>query len=326
MKQVILSGMQPTGCVTLGNYLGAIKNWALLQDDYDCFYCVVDLHALTVRQNPREFRGQCLNLLAQFLACGLDAEKNTLFFQSHVSGHSELCWLLNCYTYLGELSRMTQFKDKSEKHSDNINAGLMNYPILMAADILLYNASLVPVGEDQKQHLELTRDIAIRFNKIYGDIFTVPRPYIGKTSARIMSLADPVKKMSKSESAGCVTVVDSPDDIMKKFKRAVTDSENVVKYAEGKDGINNLLNIYSAVTGAEAEDAAKMFEGKGYGDFKRAVAEAVIECLRPIQAEYARIVSDEGYLRTVYEKGARSARERSEITLKKVYDCVGLVR
>ena len=265
MKKRIFSGMQPSGCMTLGNYLGAIKNWATLQDEYDCFYCIVDLHALTVRQNPEEFRERALSLLAQYIACGLDSDKNTLFFQSHVSGHAELAWILNCFTYMGELQRMTQFKDKSQKHADNINAGLFTYPVLMAADILLYNADLVPIGADQKQHLELSRDIAIRFNKIFGDTFTVPEGYFGKVGTRIMSLADPTKKMSKSDEnpKGFISIIDEPDKIMKKFKSAVTDSENIVEFREGKDGINNLLNIYCAVTGTSIEDAVNQFRDGG---------------------------------------------------------------
>ena len=283
-KKIIFSGMQASGVMTLGNYLGAVRNWSQLQDEYNCFYSVVDLHALTVRQEPEELRRRCKNLLALYLACGLDPKKNTIYFQSHVSEHAELSWVLNCYTYMGELSRMTQFKEKSARHADNINAGLFDYPVLMAADILLYQTDLVPVGEDQKQHVEICRDIAIRFNKIYGDIFTIPEPYIPKVGARIMSLADPTKKMSKSDENvnGFISVIDPPEVIMKKCKRAVTDSDNRVVYEEGKDGINNLLNIYCCATGKSMDTAVAEFDGAGYGKFKTSVAEAVIACLEPV--------------------------------------------
>lgn len=328
MKKRIFSGMQPSGCMTLGNYLGAIKNWATLQDEYDCFYCIVDLHALTVRQNPEEFRERALSLLAQYIACGLDSDKNTLFFQSHVSGHAELAWILNCFTYMGELQRMTQFKDKSQKHADNINAGLFTYPVLMAADILLYNADLVPIGADQKQHLELSRDIAIRFNKIFGDTFTVPEGYFGKVGTRIMSLTDPTKKMSKSDEnpKGFISIIDEPDKIMKKFKSAVTDSENIVEFREGKDGINNLLNIYCAVTGDSIENAVESFRDGGYGKFKMAVGEAVVDALRPIQEKYRQLMDDRGHLESIYRKGAEAARIVAEQNLRTVYDKIGLVK
>ncbi len=326
-KKIIFSGMQPSGVVTLGNYLGAIKNWSVLQEEYRCFYSIVDLHALTVRQDRENYARQCKNLLAQYLACGLDPEKNTIYFQSHVSGHAELGWLLNCFTYMGELQRMTQFKDKSAKHADNINAGLFDYPVLMAADILLFNADLVPIGADQKQHLELCRDIAIRFNKIYGDVFTVPDGYFGKVGTRVMSLADPTRKMSKSDpnSNGFISVIDEPDVIMKKFKKAVTDSEGEIAFREGKDGVNNLLSIYCGITGKEIQTAVSEFEGEGYGTLKKTVAEAVIEELRPIQEEYKRIVGDEAYLESVYKSGAKAADEVARANLARVMDAIGMV-
>ena len=284
-KKVIFSAIQPSGSVTLGNYLGALRNWVALQDDYDCIFALADLHTITVRQEPAKFRKNILEAYALLLACGIDPEKSPFFMQSHVSAHAELGWILDCYTQFGELSRMTQFKDKSQKHADNVNAGLFTYPSLMAADILLYQADLVPVGVDQKQHLELSRNIAERFNGIYSPTFTVPEGYIPKTGAKIMSLQDPTKKMSKSDENvnGCVYVLDTPDVIMRKFRRAVTDSDACVRYAEGKDGVNNLMGIYSCVTGKTYEEIEAEFEGKGYGDFKTAVGEAVIEHLKPIQ-------------------------------------------
>lgn len=327
-KKIIFSGMQASGVMTLGNYLGAVRNWSQLQNEYNCFYSVVDLHALTVRQDPKELRRRCKNLLALYLACGLDPEKNTIYIQSHVSEHAELSWILNCYTYMGELSRMTQFKEKSARHADNINAGLFDYPVLMAADILLYQTDLVPVGEDQKQHVEICRDIAIRFNKIYGDIFTIPEPYIPKVGARIMSLADPTKKMSKSDenANGFISVIDPPEVILKKCKRAVTDSDNRVVYEEGKDGINNLLNIYCCATGKSMDAAVAEFDGAGYGRFKTAVAEAVIACLEPVQAEYRRLIENEDYLAKVAKTGADKARAAARITLERVFDAIGLVK
>ncbi|MDY4976471.1 MAG: tryptophan--tRNA ligase [Clostridia bacterium] len=327
-KKTIFSAMQPSGVVTLGNFLGAIQNWSALQEEYHCLYAIADLHALTVRQQPEEFRDRCIKLMAQFLACGLDAEKNTIFFQSHVSAHAELGWILNCYTYMGEMNRMTQFKEKSARHADNINVGLFDYPVLMAADILLYRADLVPVGADQKQHLEICRDIAMRFNKIYGEVFTVPEAYIGKTSARIMSLQDPGKKMSKSDENpnGFVSVIDEPDKIMKKFKKAVTDSENQVLYREDKEGICNLLNIYCGVTGASVDQAVSQFENAGYGAFKTAVGEAVVEKLRPIREAYLRLMDDPGYLEQIYSRGAAAAEEQAQATLQDVYRAVGLVK
>jgi len=327
-RKRIFSGAQPSGSVTLGNYLGAIKNWVELQDEYDCIYCIVDLHALTVRQQPEIFRERCYSFLAQYLACGLDPEKNIIYFQSHVSAHAELAWILNCYTYMGELSRMTQFKEKARKHSDNVNAGLFTYPVLMAADILLFKTDLVPVGEDQKQHIELTRDIAIRFNNLYGEVFKIPEAYIPKVGARIMSLQEPTKKMSKSDENenSYILVLDPPELIMKKFKKAVTDSEAVVRYDEkNKPGISNLMNIYSAVTGLGFEQIEKEFEGQGYGAFKKAVAEAVIECLRPIREKYEELMADRSYLEKVMKDGAERANEIASRTLREVYDRIGLM-
>ncbi|MDN5331917.1 MAG: tryptophanyl-tRNA synthetase [Tepidanaerobacteraceae bacterium] len=327
-KKRIFSGAQPSGYVTLGNYLGAIKNWVELQEEYDCIYCIVDLHALTVRQDPQVFRERCYSFLAQYLACGLDPEKNVIYFQSHISAHAELAWILNCYTYVGELSRMTQFKEKARKHKDNINAGLFTYPVLMAADILLFKTDLVPVGEDQKQHIELTRDIAVRFNNLYGEVFKIPEAYIPKVGARIMSLQEPTKKMSKSDENenSYILVLDSPDLIMKKFKKAVTDSEAVVRYDEAaKPGISNLMNIYAAMTGRSFEEIEREFEGQGYGAFKKAVAEAVIEGLKPIREKYEELMADKGYLESVIKNGAARAENIASETLKEVYDRIGLV-
>ncbi|MFS8500275.1 MAG: tryptophan--tRNA ligase [Caldicoprobacter sp.] len=327
-KKRIFSGVQPSGNLTLGNYLGAIKNWVSLQDEYDCFYCIVDLHALTVRQDPEELRHRSLSLFAMYMACGLDVEKNTIFVQSHVSAHAELAWILNCYTYMGELSRMTQFKEKSRKHKGNINAGLFTYPVLMAADILLYQTHLVPVGEDQKQHLELTRDIAQRFNSLYGDVFVVPEVYIPKVAARVMSLQDPTKKMSKSDENpnAYISLLDEPDVIIKKFKRAVTDSGREIRYdEENKPGISNLMSIYAAITGKTYEEIEREFEGKGYGDFKKAVGECVVEALRPIQQRYYELMKDEGYLIGLMREGAQRAAAIASQTLKKVYECIGLI-
>lgn len=324
----IFSGIQPSGNITLGNYIGAIRNWVPLQDEYDCLYCIVDLHALTVRQDPKELRERSRSLLALYIACGLDPEKNTLFLQSHVSAHAELAWILSTFTYIGELNRMTQFKEKAEKHSDNINAGLFTYPVLMAADILLYQTNLVPVGQDQKQHLELTRDIAIRFNNIYGDVFTVPEVFIPKVGAKIMSLQEPEKKMSKSDENpnAFISLLDTPDVIMKKFKRAVTDSEAEVRYdAEKKPGISNLMNIYSSVTGKTFSEIEAEFEGKGYGEFKVAVGEAVIETLRPIQERHKELMDSKDYLDGVMKAGAERAGKLAFKTLSKVYKKIGLI-
>lgn len=327
-KKRIFSGMQPTGVLTLGNYLGALKNWSQLQDQYDSIYSIVDLHSLTVRRQPKDVRADSVSLLAQYIACGIDPEKNTLFIQSHVSAHAELCWILSCYTYMGELNRMTQFKEKAGSHQDNVNAGLFTYPVLMAADILLYQADLVPVGGDQKQHLEITRDIAIRFNSVYGPVFTVPEPYIPKVGARIMSLQEPESKMSKSDENqnAYITLLDSPDTIIRKFKRAVTDSEALVRYdIENKPGISNLISIYSCVTGKTYDQVEAEFEGKGYGDFKVAVGEAVAEALKPVQARYNELMSDKAQLEAILKKGADSAEYLAMKTLRKVYKKLGLV-
>ncbi len=326
-KPIIFSGIQPTGCITLGNYLGALKNWVNLQNDYNCIFSVVDLHSITVRQESAALRKRCMDFLTQYLACGIDGEENIVFFQSHVSAHAELSWILNCYTYMGELNRMTQFKDKSAKHADNINAGLYTYPVLMAADILLYQTDLVPVGIDQKQHLELCRDIANRFNGVYGEVFKIPEPYIPKEAARIMSLQDPTSKMSKSDPNvnGFISILDDPDTIRRKFKRAVTDSEGEIAYREGKDGINNLLNIYSAVTGQTVEASLSEFEGQGYGALKERVAEAVIEELRPMQERYADLCKNKDYINQIYTEGAKRASYLASKTMRKVHRKLGYI-
>jgi tryptophanyl-tRNA synthetase len=327
-KKVMLSGIQPSGDLHLGNYLGAIKNWGARSEEFDCFYFMADLHTITVRQEPAELRRRTLEQLALYIACGLNPEKNTLFIQSQVPAHAQLGWVLQCYTMFGELTRMTQFKDKSEKHKDNINAGLFAYPSLMASDILLYRPDFVPVGEDQKQHVELTRNIAIRFNSVYGDVFKIPEPYIAKTGARIYGLTTPDSKMSKSIPEGCVFLMDDPDTIARKFKRAVTDSdtEKCVRFdKENKPGVSNLMNIYSTVTGKSFEEIEKEFEGKGYGVFKPAVGEAVIETLRPIREEASRIIKDKAYLESVYKEGAARASRVADKTLYKVYKKVGFV-
>ncbi len=326
-KKTIFSGIQPTGCITLGNYVGALKNWVNLQNDYNCIFSVVDLHSITVRQDPQELRKRCMDFLCQYLAAGINAQDNIVFFQSHSSTHAELSWILNCFTYMGELSRMTQFKDKSAKHEDNINAGLFTYPVLMAADILLYKTDLVPVGVDQKQHLELARDIAVRFNNIYGDVFTVPEPFIPKEGARIMSLQDPTSKMSKSDPNvnGFVSILDDKDTIMRKFKKAVTDSDGEIAYREGKAGINNLINIYSSITGKSVEDTVNEFEGKGYGEFKMAVGEVVADELSPIKVKYEELRKDKSYLESIYSAGAERAYAISNRTLNKVKRKVGFV-
>lgn len=325
-KKRMLSGIQPSGDLHLGNYLGAIKNWADRVNDYECYYFMADMHTITVRQEPAELRRRSLNQLAQYIACGLDPEKNVLFLQSHVPAHAQLSWVLNCYTMFGELSRMTQFKDKAEKHKDNINAGLFTYPVLMAADILLYQPDYVPVGEDQKQHVELTRDIAQRFNSIYGDVFKIPEPFIAKAGARIYGLTTPGDKMSKSIPDGCVFIMDEPDVIARKFKRAVTDSdtENCVRYdRENKPGVANLMSIYSTLTGKTYEEIEKEFEGKGYGAFKPVVGETVIETLRPIREEAQRLMKDKAYLDSIYKDGAERAAYVANKTLRKVYKKVG---
>ncbi|MBR3574761.1 MAG: tryptophan--tRNA ligase [Lachnospiraceae bacterium] len=325
-KKVMLSGIQPSGDLHLGNYLGAIKNWGARSEEFDCYYFMADLHTITVRQEPAELRRRTLEQLALYIACGLDPEKNTLFIQSQVPAHAQLGWVLQCYTMFGELTRMTQFKDKSEKHKDNINAGLFAYPSLMAADILLYRPDFVPVGEDQKQHVELTRNIATRFNSIYGEVFKIPEPYIAKTGARIYGLTTPDSKMSKSIPEGCVFLMDDPDTIARKFKRAVTDSdtERCVRFdKENKPGVSNLMNIYSTVTGKSFEEIEAEFEGKGYGVFKPAVGEAVIETLRPIREEASRIMKDKAYLESVYKDGAARASRVADRALAKVYKKIG---
>ncbi|MBQ7319157.1 MAG: tryptophan--tRNA ligase [Clostridia bacterium] len=326
--KVSYSGVQPSGNLTIGNYLGAIRNFATFSEQYKCFYCVVDAHAITVRQTPADLRRRTYETLALYMACGLDPEKNTLYVQSHVPAHAELAWALNCFTMFGELSRMTQFKDKSAKHSDNINAGLFTYPVLMAADILLYQTDVVPVGIDQKQHVELCRDIATRFNSVFPDTFTIPEPIIPKTGMKIMSLADPTKKMSKSdENANSVVyILDDRDTIIRKFKRAVTDSDTCVRYAEGKDGINNLMNIYSTFTGKSHAEIEHEFEGRGYGDFKLAVGEVCADALRPVQETYAALMSDKAHLEAVMKKGAEEASYYARKTLSKVQKKLGFVQ
>lgn len=323
-KKTIFSGIQPSGNLTIGNYLGAIKNWVGLQDDYNCLFCSVDMHSITVRQTPAELRRRSVEMLALYMACGIDPEKNILFIQSHVPAHAELAWVLNCYTMFGELSRMTQFKEKSQKHSENINAGLFTYPVLMAADILLYQTDLVPVGLDQKQHLEITRDIAMRFNGVYGDTFKIPEPYIPKLGMKIMSLTEPDKKMSKSDvTGGSVGILDKRDDIVRKIKRAVTDSGSEVKYAEGKDGINNLLTIYCAFTGKTIEEAEKEFSGMGYGVFKEAVAEVCADSLGAVQDRFYDILKNKDYLNDMLKRNADSAAYLARKTLSKVYRKIG---
>jgi len=325
-KKIIFSGIQPSGHLTIGNYIGAIRNWLDLQYEYQCLFCVVDLHSLTVRQDPKELRKRCLEFMGQYMACGLDPEVNLLFFQSHVPNHALLGWILNCYTYMGELNRMTQFKEKSQKHADNINAGLFDYPVLMAADILLYQTDLVPVGADQKQHLEICRDIAIRFNNIYGETFKVPEGYFPKVGARIMSLQEPEKKMSKSDENenAYIALLDPPDVIRRKIKRAVTDSDNAVLYRDDKPGIQNLMSIYSSLSGKGMEEIEAEFEGKGYGVFKEAVAEVVIESLKPIQERYNALMKDKGYITKVIQESAEKANRLSNRTMSKVHRKIGL--
>ena len=323
-KKRIFSGIHPSGELTLGSYMGAIKNWVALQDEYDCIYCIVDMHAITVRQNPAELRRRSVAQLAQYIACGLDPEKNIMFIQSHVPQHAELGWILGCYTQFGELSRMTQFKQKSQQHADNITAGLFTYPVLMAADILLYQADLVPVGEDQRQHVELCRDIAQRFNGVYSDTFVLPEAFIPKMGARVMSLGNPSNKMSKSDPDGCVYLLDKPEEIRRKFKRAVTDSETAVRYdKENKPGVSNLLTIYCAATGKTMAEAEEEFAGQGYGVFKPAVADAVVELLRPIREESERLMADKAYLESIYREGAQRAQRLADKTLSKVQRKVG---
>lgn len=327
-KKKVLSGVQSTGRLTLGNYFGAINNWVEMQEEYDCYYMIANLHSLTVRNNPETLKNNTKKIIALYLAAGLDPQKNTLFIQSQVKEHAELSWILNCYTYMGELSRMTQFKDKSEKHADNINAGLFTYPVLMAADILLYQADYVPVGVDQMQHLEITRDIAERFNKLYGKTFVIPEVYLGKVSSKIMGLQDPTAKMSKSATNlnDVIFLEDEPDLILKKFKKAVTDSENKVQYnPENKSGVSNLMQIYSSATGSTLKEIEKEFEGSGYGDFKTKVAEAVISKLEPIQNKYNDLLNNQGYLEEIYTRGAEKARELASKTLKDVKERIGIL-
>lgn len=324
-KKVLFSGMQATGNLTLGNYLGALKNWVTISDEYETFYSVVDMHSITVRQDPAELRKRARTLLTLYIAAGLDPEKNCIYYQSHVSGHAELAWILNCFTYMGELSRMTQFKDKSAKNADNINAGLFTYPVLMAADILLYQADVVPVGVDQMQHLELTRDLAQRFNGIYGDVFTIPEAYLGKVGAKIMSLQDPGKKMSKSDDNlnASIYLMDEPDVIIRKFKRAVTDSEACIRYNDEQPGVKNLINIYCACTGNTPDEAVNEFDGKGYGDFKLAVGEAVVSVLKPLQDRFHDLSKNKDYLDAAIKNNAEKAAYASLKTLRKVQKKVG---
>ena len=327
-KKIILSGIQSTGRLHLGNYLGAIDNWVHMQEEYDCYYMIANMHSLTVRNDPETLRNNTLKIIALYIAAGLDPEKNTIFIQSQVKEHAELGWILDCYTYMGELSRMTQFKDKSAKHADNINAGLFTYPALMAADILLYKANLVPVGEDQKQHLEITRDIAERFNKIYGETFVIPDAYIRKSSARIMGLQDPTSKMSKTATNlnDVIFLDDSIEDITKKIKKAVTDSENVVKYdVENKPGVSNLMQIYGTLTGKDEKEIEKEFSGLGYGAFKTAVAETIKDKLEPIQKKHNELLNNKEYLEKIYKEGANKARRIASKTLDEVKNKIGIL-
>ena len=326
--KTVLSGVQPSGNLTIGNYLGAIRNFTAFPDEYKRFYCVVDLHAITVRQVPAELRRRTYETIALYIACGLDPEKNTLYVQSHVPAHTEMAWMLNCFTMFGELSRMTQFKDKSQKHADNVNAGLFTYPVLMAADILLYQTNVVPIGADQKQHLELARNIVDRFNQLYPDTFTMPEPIIAKSGAKIMSLAEPTQKMSKSDENenAVVRILDTPDAIMRKFKRAVTDSDSEIRFdPENKPGVSNLLTIYSCFSGKTIEEAEREFDGKGYGDFKTAVGQVCCDKLIPVQQEYQRILADKAYLEEVMKKGADEASYYARKTLSKVRRKLGFV-
>lgn len=324
-KPIIFSGIQPSGALTLGNYIGALRNFRALQDDYDCLYCVVDMHAITLRQDPAALRRRCSELVAIYIACGLDPDKNLIYCQSHVSAHAELSWVLNCFTYMGELSRMTQFKDKAAKHAENINAGLFTYPVLMAADILLYQTNLVPVGADQKQHLELCRDVAIRFNGVYGDVFTIPEPFIPKVGSRVMSLQEPTRKMSKSDPEDTyIAILDKPDVIRKKIRRAVTDSEGSIRFEpEGKPGVSNLLSILSALSGTEIPALEAELNGQGYGVLKERTAEAVIDTLAPIQKEFDRLIADKEYIQQVMNRNAERAGALAQKTLRKVYKKIG---
>ena len=326
-KKIIFSGIQPTGTFTLGNYIGAIRNWGKLQDDYNCIYSIVDMHAITVKQDPAQLRKHTIEAYALIMACGVDPQKSIAFIQCHNKCHAEMNWVLSCSTQIGELSRMTQFKAKSEKHPDDINAGLFTYPVLMAGDILLYQTDLVPIGADQKQHLELSRNVAQRFNQKYGELFKIPEPYIPEKGARVMSLQDPTKKMSKSDENqnGCIYILDDKDTIVRKFRKAITDSDSKVRYAEGKDGINNLMTIYSVVTGKNYDEIEQEFDGKGYGDFKTAVGEAVADHLEPVRTEYARLIADKAYIKECYTKGAEQATRIAQKTMSKAYRKVGFV-
>ena len=327
-QKICFSGVQPSGNLTIGNYLGAIRNFATFSEAYKCFYCVVDQHAITVRQTPADLRRRTYETLALYMACGLDPEKNTLYVQSHVPAHAELSWILNCYTMFGELSRMTQFKDKSSKHADNVNAGLFTYPVLMASDILLYQTDVVPVGIDQKQHVELCRNIAERFNQVFPDTFTVPEPIIPQNGKKIMSLADPTKKMSKSDENqnAIVYILDDRDTIIRKFRRAVTDSDTAVRFAEGKDGINNLMTIYSCFTGKDMAEIEREFAGKGYGDFKLAVGEVTADALAPVQARYKELLADKAGIEAQMKRGAEEAAYYARKTLSKVQKKLGFVQ
>ncbi|MCL2415532.1 MAG: tryptophan--tRNA ligase [Defluviitaleaceae bacterium] len=325
-KKTIFSGMQPSGFPTIGNYIGAMKNWGNLQEEYNCLYCVVDMHAITIRQNPAELRKNSRDLLALYIACGLNPEKNIVYMQSHVAAHAELAWILNCFSYMGELGRMTQYKDKTAKQSDNINLGLFAYPVLMAADILLFNADLVPIGDDQKQHLELSRDIAGRFNGIYGNVFTIPQGYYGEIGARIMSLSDPIRKMSKSDDSGSyIALLDKPDVVMRKFKRAVTDSETEIRFdTENKPGVSNLLTILASAKNISIENAQNQMQGCNYGQLKEAVGIAVIEgIINPIQQKFAKLSGNPDYLDSIMEKNAEAASRLAERTMRKVRKKIG---
>jgi len=327
-KPVLLSASGPSGNLTLGNYLGAIRNWVDLQDRYDCFFVLVDLHAITVRQEPAKLLQRCYDFLALYVACGLDPARNTIFVQSHVPAHAQLTWVLNCFASMGELFRMTQFKDKARRHEQDVNAGLLDYPVLMAADILLYGTDLVPVGDDQRQHLELTRALARRFNSLYGEIFTVPEPYVPEVGARIMSLQEPTRKMSKSDPDpnGHIALLDDADTVRRKIKRAVTDSGDTVTYAPDRPGIANLMTIFSGVTGEPIDAIERRFAGGGYGRFKAELADAVIAILDPVQQRFAKIRSDQAAMAAILERGAQAARERANVTLARVHDALGFIR
>ena len=326
-KKVVFSGIQPSGNLTIGNYLGALKNWVKLQDDYDCYYCIVDLHAITVRQEPKDLRRRTLEVLAIYIAAGIDPEKNTLFIQSHVSAHSEGAWLLNCFTYVGELGRMTQYKQKSKRYGDSVCAGLLTYPILMAMDILLYNTNLVPVGKDQKQHLELARNLAERFNNLYSPTFTVPEPYIPETGAKIMDLQEPEKKMSKSgdNPNGYILMMDPPEVIKRKINRAVTDSLGIVKYTDDQPGIKNLITIMSSITGMSTDEIVLKYEGEGYAKFKSDAAQIIVEELEPIQEKVKLLLEDKTYLEGIYKKGAEKANYVSQKMLNKMKKKIGFI-